>query len=43
MNEATGASGRDWLSASIMYERGLAKGRTGALHELTEERQGRYH
>ena len=33
----------DWLSGSIMHERGLAGERTGALHELTEERQGRYH
>jgi len=33
----------DWLESSIMATRGLAKGHTGATHELTEEKQGAYH
>lgn len=33
----------DWKDGSIMQRSGLAKGRTGELHELTEERQGAYH
>jgi acetamidase/formamidase len=33
----------DWLKTSIMHTRGLARGRVGATHELTEAVQGRYH
>ena len=33
----------DWLKTSIMHTRGLAKGRVGSTHELTEARQGKYH
>ena len=32
-----------WLNASIMYTQGVAKGKLGTTHELTEARQGRYH
>jgi hypothetical protein len=32
-----------WLNASIMYTKGVAKGKLGTTHELTEARQGRYH
>jgi amidase len=33
----------DWLENSIMYRRGLAGGKVGTTHELTEARQGTYH
>jgi len=33
----------DWLSNSVMHTRGVAMGRRGATHELTEARQGRFH
>ncbi|HEX8012318.1 MAG TPA: acetamidase/formamidase family protein [Casimicrobiaceae bacterium] len=33
----------NWLDASVMHTRGVAKGRHGTTHELTEARQGRYH
>lgn len=33
----------DWLGTSIMAARGVAKGKIGQTHELTEERQGKYH
>ena len=33
----------NWLKASIMYTTGVAKGKTGTTHELTEAKQGRYH
>jgi amidase len=32
-----------WLQTSIMRQRGLAAGRTGATHQLTEATQGKYH
>ena len=32
-----------WLPESIMYLRGVAQGRVGITHELTEERQGTFH
>ena len=32
-----------WLKESIMYTRGVAQGARGATHELTEERQGKFH
>lgn len=32
-----------WFDSSYMARRGLAGGRTGATHELTEAVQGRYH
>lgn len=32
-----------WLERSIMYTRGVARGRVGATHELTEARQGKFH
>lgn len=33
----------DWLATSIMQTKGVAKGKSGTTHELTEARQGRYH
>src|ERR1700741_156242 len=33
----------NWLNASIMYTKGVAKGKAGATHQLTEAKQGRYH
>lgn len=33
----------EWLASSIMATRGVAHGRVGTTHELTEARQGRYH
>ncbi|MDQ7980792.1 acetamidase/formamidase family protein [Paraburkholderia sp. SARCC-3016] len=33
----------NWLSQSIMYTRGVARGQVGATHELTEARQGTFH
>lgn len=33
----------NWLEASVMHTRGVAKGGRGTTHELTEARQGRYH
>lgn len=33
----------EWLENSIMYQRGLAKGKVGVTHELTEAKQGTYH
>lgn len=33
----------EWLAASIMTQRGVTRGRSGTTHELTEERQGKYH
>jgi acetamidase/formamidase len=33
----------NWLEQSIMYTRGVARGRVGTTHELTEKRQGTYH
>lgn len=33
----------DWLSSSYMARKGVAKGRAGARHELTEKAQGQYH
>lgn len=32
-----------WLDTSIMNLKAVAKGRTGATHELTEAKQGKYH
>lgn len=32
-----------WFESSYMATKGVAKGKTGATHELTEARQGRYH
>jgi amidase len=33
----------NWLEQSIMYTRGVARGKVGKTHELTEERQGKFH
>jgi len=33
----------NWLNASIMYTKGVAKGKPGTTHQLTEAKQGRYH
>ncbi|GAB7526500.1 acetamidase/formamidase family protein [Paraburkholderia sp. 2C] len=33
----------NWLSQSIMYTRGVARGQVGTTHELTEARQGTFH
>jgi amidase len=33
----------NWLEQSIMYTRGVARGRVGETHELTEARQGKFH
>jgi amidase len=32
-----------WLESSYMARKGVAKGKPGELHRLTEERQGKYH
>jgi acetamidase/formamidase len=32
-----------WLNTSIMYARGVARGKVGMTHELTEAKQGKYH
>lgn len=32
-----------WLDSSIMYTRGMARGKQGTTHELTEAKQGKYH
>jgi amidase len=32
-----------WLDHSIMRQRGVAAGRTGSTHQLTEAKQGKYH
>jgi acetamidase/formamidase len=32
-----------WLETSVMARKGVAKGKAGATHELTEAKQGRYH
>ena len=33
----------DWLATSYMARKGVAKGKAGATHELTEAKQGKYH
>jgi amidase len=33
----------NWLKDSIMHTRGVARGAIGQTHELTEERQGKFH
>ena len=33
----------NWLEQSIMYSRGVARGKVGETHELTEARQGKFH
>ena len=33
----------DWLKTSIMHTRGVANGKVGATHQLTEAKQGKYH
>ena len=33
----------NWLKHSIMHTRGVAHGEVGETHELTEERQGKFH
>lgn len=33
----------DWLKTSIMHTRGVAMGKVGATHQLTEAKQGKYH
>jgi len=33
----------NWLNASIMYTKGVAQGKAGTTHQLTEAKQGRYH
>jgi acetamidase/formamidase len=32
-----------WLDTSYMAKRGVARGRTGVTHQLTEAKQGKYH
>ena len=32
-----------WLDSSIMHTRGIARGKQGTTHELTEAKQGKYH
>ncbi len=32
-----------WLETSILFAKGVAKGKVGATHELTEAKQGKYH
>ena len=32
-----------WISESYMAKKGVAKGKAGATHQLTEAKQGRYH
>src|SRR5574340_278637 len=32
-----------WLDSSIMRTRGVARGKKGTTHELTEAKQGKYH
>ena len=32
-----------WLNTSIMFSKGVAKGKVGTTHELTEAKQGNYH
>ena len=32
-----------WVSTSVMGRRGVAKGKTGKRHKLTEKKQGQYH
>lgn len=36
-------SGSSWIGSSIMAARGLARGKAGARHSLTEARQGKFH
>jgi amidase len=33
----------DWLATSYMARKGVAKGKAGTRHELTEAKQGKYH
>ena len=33
----------EWLANSIMYQRGVVRGKVGTTHELTEAKQGKYH
>lgn len=33
----------DWMSSSFMARRGVAKGKEGARHSITEKEQGQYH
>src|SRR5438552_1826865 len=33
----------DWLSRSYMSRKGVARGMSGTTHELTVEKQGKYH
>ena len=33
----------DWLATSYMARKGVAKGKAGTTHELTEAKQGKYH
>ena len=33
----------DWLATSYMARKGVAKGKAGTAHELTEAKQGKYH
>src|SRR5690625_5174591 len=37
------STAKSWMAQSIMDQRGLAQGRIGETHELTPERQGKYH
>ncbi len=41
LNVETGSI--EWLKHSIMRQHGVGRGRTPAVHHLTEEKQGRYH
>lgn len=33
----------NWLEKSIMFTRGVAQGKEGETHELTTDRQGKFH
>ena len=43
MEMETRTHGNDWLDRSIMHRLGVARGKIGATHELTEAKQGKYH
>ena len=38
-----GSNMGDWLATSYMARKGVAKGKAGATHQLTEAKQGKYH
>src|SRR6478735_1245175 len=38
-----GSTMSDWLATSYMARKGVAQGKAGTTHQLTEARQGKYH